>query len=221
VPGPFTYRLFGFQIRSDIELPELPTHSPSREPDVEIALAPVPAARDGEVGFKIDGVAAYWVGQGTHVIVQPEPGAAERNVRLYLLGSAMGALLHQRGILPLHANAIELGDQAVAIMGASGAGKSTLAAAFHDRGFRVIADDICAVAFGSDERAYVSRGIPRLRLWADALTASGRKPQAYPRSFAGDDDYAKYDVALAAESGPARVTLTAAFALSARPRSFA
>ena len=57
----------------------------------------------------------------------------------------MGAALHQRGILPLHANAVEIDHRAVAFMGASGAGKSTLAAWFHDQGYPILADDVCVI----------------------------------------------------------------------------
>ena len=82
-------------------------------------------------------------------------------------------------------------------MGASGAGKSTLAAAFHDRGFRVIADDVCVVRFGGDGAAFACPGIPRLRLWEQALTATGRSPAAYERSYAGDEVLQKFDVPVA------------------------
>ena len=74
----------------------------------------------------------------------------DANIRLYLLGSAMGVLLHQRGLLPLHANAVEIDGKAFAFMGASGSGKSTLAAWFHDHGYRIIADDVCAVRFETE-----------------------------------------------------------------------
>lgn len=214
VGSPFNYSLFGLHVRSDVELPEVPSNAASGEPDVRIEIAPVPELRAGDVRFTIEGVATYWIGQGSRIILQPDPGALERNVRLYLLGSAMGALLHQRGILPLHANAIELDGRAVAIMGPSGAGKSTLAAAFHDRGSRVMADDICPIVFGPDDRPCVSRGIPRLRLWADALAASGREPQAFPRSLADDDEYQKYDVALAADGAAGSVELAAIYVLA-------
>jgi len=120
-----------------------------------------------------------------------------RNVRLFLLGSAFGALLHQRGMLPLHANAIEIGGKAVAFMGEPGAGKSTLAAWLHDRGQRIIADDVCVVGFDGG-KAVARPGLPRLRLWREALEASGRDPAAYPRSYAGDERFDKFDVAIEA-----------------------
>jgi hypothetical protein len=139
----------------------------------------------------------YIVTNGDRIEVRAEQRAAERNVRLFLLGSAMGLLLHQRGLLPLHANAIEIDGRAVAFMGESGAGKSTLAAWFQERGHRIIADDVCVVAFDGEGRALTQPGIPRLRLWRQSLQAVGRTADGLERSYAGDDEYDKWDVPVA------------------------
>jgi hypothetical protein len=136
-------------------------------------------------------VGRYLIREGRQIVIDPAPGASERNLRLFLLGSAIGALLHQRGLLPLHANAIDLGRRAVAFSGHSGAGKSTIAAWFHDRGYPILADDVCVIGFDGAGRALAHPGIPRLRLWREALEASGRDTGAYDRSF---DDLDKYDV---------------------------
>jgi hypothetical protein len=146
--------------------------------------------------------------------VDPAAGAPDRNVRLYLLGSAFGALLHQRGLLPLHANAIEVDGRAVAFMGEAGAGKSTLAAWFHDRGFRVIADDVCVVQFGVDGQIMACPGIPRLRLSEEALKATGRQAAAFPRSYLGDDDFRKYDVAITANAAREASVIAVIFLLA-------
>jgi len=108
----------------------------------------------------------------------------------------MALLLHQRGSLPLHANAIEIDGRAYAFMGPSGSGKSTLAAAFHERGCQVIADDVCVVSLATGGLAVAHAGIPRLRLREDALVATGRETNDFERSYAGDDDYRKFDVPL-------------------------
>ena len=147
----------------------------------------------------IFGIARFRISGGDRVVVDPEPDVPDGNVRLYLLGSAFGALLHQRGLLPLHANAIEVDGKAVAFMGASGAGKSTLAAWFHDRGHRIAADDVCVVRFDADG-PHVSPGLPRLRLWLEALEAMGREPSTYARSYAGAQNLEKFDVPVARET---------------------
>jgi hypothetical protein len=156
---------------------------------------------DGEaLLLTIPDVARYRVEGGSEIFVDVESGAPDRNVRLFLLGSVFGALLHQRGLLPLHANAIDVEGRAMAFMGESGAGKSTLASWFHDRGFPVIADDVCVVGFGSEGRPYAAPGLPRLRLWADALQLMGRDLNGLSRSFL-DNDQDKFDVPI--QSGSA------------------
>ncbi|MFL6751761.1 MAG: hypothetical protein ACJ8FL_00820 [Sphingomicrobium sp.] len=199
------YQIFGLNVRSDIALPELLSAPEGLEPDVTVRVGNADAREPGRAGlhakgealiFVVPEIARYRIEQGRDVVVEPAPGAPERNVRLYLLGSVFGAILHQRGLLPLHANAVEIDGKAVAFMGASGEGKSTLAAWFHDRGHRVIADDVCVIGFDETSRAMVRPGLPRLRLWKEALEATGRVANDFPRSWEGDDDWDKFDVPL-------------------------
>jgi hypothetical protein len=195
------YRLFGLRVASEVELPELLTSSDEGPADVEIAYGAVaelgPDEPDGLTVMtegallKIPKVGRFWMSGGRNMAVDPALGASLRNVRLYLLGSAFAAILHQRSILPLHANAIVVDGQAIAFMGHSGAGKSTMAAWFHDCGFPVLADDVCAVTFDEAGVPIAHPGIPRLRLWREALEASGRTAEGYEMSF---DDMDKYNV---------------------------
>ena len=69
-------------------------------------------------------------------------GSLGSDIRVFLLGSCLGALLHQRGVLALHASAIETDQGAVLFMGDSGMGKSTTLQAFIKRGYKMLADDI-------------------------------------------------------------------------------
>lgn len=203
------YRVFGLNVRSSIPLPELHPVAISGEADVTVTLGPVPEPEGAQPGLiPLDGglllvipdVGRYRIECGRRITVEPAPGVPERNLRLFLLGSAFGALLHQRGLLPLHANAVEIGGLAVAFMGESGAGKSTLAAWFHDRGYRLLADDVCVVRFADNGRALAMPGIPRLRLWADALATTGREPREFERSYVSDDDDEKYDVPIGSQA---------------------
>jgi hypothetical protein len=207
VANRYSYRLFGLNLVSELELPELGAGPSMDSPDAEICLGTLPAAiaplsesptpMDGGAAFEVPDIARYAVLGGRRIVVDSADGANARNVRLYLLGSAMGLLLHQRGVLPLHANAVEIDGQAFAFMGPSGAGKSTLAAWFHDRGLRIVADDVCAVHFDAHSRPWVSQGLPRLRLWKSALEATGRSGEQFERSYAGDERWDKFDVPLA------------------------
>jgi hypothetical protein len=206
---PQVVHLFGMRIRSDIPLPG-PEAEGTDEPDVVIELGAVAASSDpvpeilvDEHGatLTVEGVAKYRISNGRRVVVQPVAGVPEANVRLFLLGSAMGLLLHQRGLLPLHASAVEIDGRAVAFTGPSGSGKSTLAAAFHDRGHRVIADDICVIGFDGEGKASAYPGIPRMRLWEEALAATGRDAGAFELSYAGDESFRKFDVPVRLDPG--------------------
>jgi hypothetical protein len=194
------YWAFGLRIRSSTELPELVDAEGDDKPDVVIDYGDIPetvetglTAAGDALTLSIENVGRYRIERGTRIIIDAEPDVPERNVRLFLLGSAFGALLHQRGLLPLHANAIELDGRAVAFMGEQGAGKSTLASWFHDHGYGVLADDVCAIGFDSRRHPMVYPGLPRLRLWVDAMSAAGRAPQEYQRSYV-DAAYDKFDV---------------------------
>lgn len=217
----YDYSVFGLNVRSAIELPELLPAADVREPDVQIRTSTL---RDPDTApglhpcgdallLTIPKVARYRIEAGTVITVNPEPCVPERNVRLFLLGSAFGALLHQRGLLPLHANAVEIDGKAVAFMGESGAGKSTLAAWFHDRGFQVIADDVCVVQFGPDSGVRACPGLPRLRLGEEVLKATGREASAFPQSYLGDQDFKKYDVSIGTKSARQSVEIGAVFIL--------
>jgi hypothetical protein len=107
------------------------------------------------------------------VVIAPEPGARDEDVRVFILSSVMGALAHQHGFLPLHASALEVNGGCVLFAGDSGSGKSTVAAAFHRRGYRLAADDICAISLDDEGHPVVHPGYRHLKLWADAVDRFG------------------------------------------------
>jgi hypothetical protein len=88
----------------------------------------------------------------------------------YLFGPVLGLVLHLRGILPLHASAVSIDGHAIALIGPAGAGKSTTAAGFARLGYRVITDDVVALA----ERGghfVIPPGYPRVNLWGESVRA--------------------------------------------------
>lgn len=178
---PFHYRLYGLQIQSDREFTELTPALYSGSADVFIRYGIVPetlaAVTDASPLWQTDGqqfllkipnVARFRVADNC-ITVDALPDVPAGDVNLYLLGTAIGMLLHQRGSLPLHASAIEVQGRAVAFAGVSGEGKSTLAAHLHRRGYRVFSDDIAVITFDG-QRPFVQPGFQKVKLWQDALT---------------------------------------------------
>jgi hypothetical protein len=98
----------------------------------------------------------------------------------YLLGPVLGLVLRLRGITCLHASAIDVGGQAIALMGPPGSGKSTAAAIFATSGYRVLSDDVVALA--DHGGAFLAQpAYPRLGLWSDSVEALFGLPDALPQ----------------------------------------
>lgn len=183
-----TYHIFGLNILSDIELPasHLTGARQRMTPDVTIEYGDTPEqlanpqskgvwyqAAPGEFLLKVDSVARYYVVDGHRIVIAPEPGVPKEKILIFLMGSAMGALLHQRNVLVLHAGSVAVKKSSVIFLGPSGIGKSTLAAGFHQRGYPFLADDVCAVTLIKGKPAVIP-GFPRLKLWEDALQKLGK-----------------------------------------------
>ena len=77
----------------------------------------------------------------------------------------------------------------VAFLARSGQGKSTLAAHLAQRGFRVIADDICLIDSTVPGPAMVVPTASWLKLWRNSLDHLGRQAEGLERVFSDDDKY--------------------------------
>jgi hypothetical protein len=188
----YQYTAYGLNIASCIHCPELLPGNGS--PNVTIRYGTVPDSLASPKGkgacyeatpeqllLSINGVARFLVSAGEEILIDRAPNSDDAEIRLYLLGSALGALLHQRGLLPLHASAFEANCGCIAILGHTGLGKSTLAGVFWKRGYRIITDDVCVVSVNGIEAPLVVPAYPQLKLWADAARKLGEEPQAMPK----------------------------------------
>jgi len=108
----------------------------------------------------------------------PEPLTIE-DTATYLLGPVMGFVLLLRGTHCLHASAVNVGDQAIALVGPSGAGKSTTAAAFAKLGYGVLSDDVVTLADESGQ-LIVHPAYPCIRLWPESAEALFGTADALP-----------------------------------------
>lgn len=195
--GPWHYLYAGLSVTSELILPEwraFESSQPFDDPDVAIRLdrdlppehSPVLSAE--RYRFQVEGIADYCVNAGREIRVVMESGAGARETRLFLLGSAWGALCYQRGILVLHSSVVQVNDHAVAFCGASGAGKSSIAAWLAAHGFPLVGDDLCR--FDPDaEPPRVYRASRRLKLWRDALDNLGWRHGGLERDHFRMDKY--------------------------------
>lgn len=173
------YRAYGLTIASELQLPELLPADPDHgAPDVTVTCERIPPqglaggtqispfawVNGNAFWLRVPNVSRFLVTDASRIVVDPEPGIDEASVRVFMLGSVLGALLFQRGFLLLHGNAIEVDGKCLVCLGPSGTGKSTLAAAFIRRGYRVLADDVVPV----DAHCAAVPGFPRLKLWQDS-----------------------------------------------------
>jgi hypothetical protein len=181
------YKAFGFVITSDYPLPELaPLTKHPHFPDITIQKGRLEEKWE-EVSepnryfhieenlcmYEVPNTAIFQVKNGKEIIVSAAKGAEEDHIRLYLLGTCMGAILMQRRILPLHGSAVAINGKAYAIVGDSGAGKSTTASALLQRGYELISDDVIPVAFTMDDIPVVTPTYPQQKLWQESLNQFG------------------------------------------------
>lgn len=187
------YRLFGLTIDSELPLAGLAPAPDDAATDVSVrrgVLGP------DEPGLITSEVGSFAVRGGREIVVDALADTPERNVLTYLLGSAMGMLLHQRGLFPLHANAVALEGRVFAIAGESGAGKSTLAAWFVREGMALVGDDVLALKV-TDDGVLALPGLPHVRMWRDTLASFGMTSDGLQPSFV-DDHYDKWDLPIPA-----------------------
>lgn len=137
--------------------------------------------------MRLEGI-RFLVRHGSSIDIAAPAALDDSNIRVWLLGTVVAAILHQRGYLPIHANVIAHAEGAAAFAGDSGAGKSTLAAWMQAHGRRVLADDLCAIRLAGGEAA-VFEGVPRMKLWEDTLRAFGRSADGLAKVATDLDKY--------------------------------
>ena len=194
------YCAYGLNISSEISCPEL---SPGTgKADLHI--------RHGEIeGFSSDishsnfhfqtstnriimdikNVARYLISEGNAILISRYPKSNDAEIRLYLLGSVMGTILLQRGILPLHGNGIVYNGECIIFLGHTGRGKSTLSAAFRKRGYSLMSDDICAIKTYPDKRPLVYPGIPHIKLTQEVAKKLGEQYEKLKQITPSENKY--------------------------------
>ena len=101
-------------------------------------------------------------------MVQLLGSSAPGDISAFISGTVLGALMHQRRMLPIHASTVIYNEKCLVFAGISGSGKSTLAATVIRAGGSLVADDISVIDFSGDKPA-VCPAFPMIRIWEDSL----------------------------------------------------
>jgi hypothetical protein len=114
--------------------------------------------------FRYPGVGEFEVDRaGGGIIARPTPDGSPELLAILLSGAVLAHLVAVDGDPMLHASAVEVGGESLAIVGPSGAGKTTLAAMLCGAGATLVTDDTLRVRLEA-ERVVCFRGTDRLRL---------------------------------------------------------
>jgi len=167
------YRAAGFTLESDIAFSQLLTDPAAGNgpADIVFRIGELPPMGEGLTmrGTKF-GIAAL---EGRRVIVSVSALAKPETVRRIPLTGGLTGVAYQRGLLPLHASAIDTGETCFAFCGEKGAGKSTLAAILAQAGYPLLCDDLTILHPDRDGGPLVWPAIMRPRLNQQSMDLLG------------------------------------------------
>jgi hypothetical protein len=195
------YRAAGFTLDSDIAFSTLAPAPDAGAPAVIFRRC----ARDEVVGVgMVTRNFAYGAVDGRQVGVWTSDAATDEAVGRGVPIGALNAIAYQRGLLPLHAAAVAVGDTCVAFCGDADAGKSTLVAALARAGHRVICDDLLVLhPSPAGSLAWPADTRPKLTAASLALLGGGVEALSEPAAW---DGKARTRPGAAAADAPRRLT---------------
>jgi hypothetical protein len=179
----YYYNVFGLNFASELEMPMFHLIGQPSSIDVHIKFGVVPMALENPIDSRVLYEAKpnqfllrfiiyplrYLVENGNSITIDTGGHNDLDFIRLFLITANFGALLHQRNVVPLHAGGFLLDGQAVLFAGDSGAGKSTTTAAFREKGYTLVADDVGVVSLNERNVPMVEPGVPFIKLWKESL----------------------------------------------------
>ena len=152
-----------------LELPRLPDRTSTLTGSAGEIVRAVFTLGDGEFLHLryADGTEFVVSADGTRIFGRWRLPLTLEDTLTYALGPILALALRRRGLVCLHASAVEWHGKAVLFVGSAGAGKSTTAAAMVRHGARLIADDISALCEqGNTFRVFAGQGV--VRLWPES-----------------------------------------------------
>lgn len=146
--GRIRYDALGFHIASEIPFPQLPPVTTAKQPapaDTVFRFGSqdeIASAAPNSLGF-MGMSAGFTARNGCEIVVaKSDADLHPQMLERLILANGLNAIAYQRGLVPLHANACQIGDGAVMFCGDKAAGKSTTTAALAQAGHALLSDDI-------------------------------------------------------------------------------
>ena len=189
------YKVFGLVIDTPVLLPEAMPVEPDTKADVKVTLVSSIDGLSIDEDFNYARETRTWwftvmpdcrtlfncsaglfeIKGGVEVNIFLYPDAEEETIKIFLLGSAMGAIQIQRGRIPIHGGAVVTKNGAMIITGKQGSGKSTMTSAFVHNGYKYITDDVSSIII-DNEQAFIIPAYPQRKLVRDACDPLGFEP---------------------------------------------
>ena len=184
--GDYLYTALGLHLQSEIPLPELVI---ARNGDLERVttvkrcdhnlwprIQPNPhstkaiSMSGNELRLEIENIGHFRAINGDLLERDPwNDSVREKDIRIFLNSSGLGAIAIQQGKIAFHATALEKDGQAILLVGHPSSGKSTVAFCLLTQGWKLISSELSTV----NEKRITSPGIHQLKLWHDAATELG------------------------------------------------
>jgi hypothetical protein len=185
------YSVYGVSLASDMPFDfPLETHPPAGAPSVrferggedcfrDVGAVQPDAERwfscsdlaDGSLYFRWSGLYEFRAdADGARVRYRAVGGTSADVLQNFLFGQVLSFALVRQGVEPVHAAVVDVGGEAIALLGDCTHGKSTLAGAFLGAGCRLVTDDVLVMR-RQDGVLFAQPGTGRIKLMADAARA--------------------------------------------------
>jgi hypothetical protein len=123
--------------------------------------------------LSIDTIGKFRIINKKTVIIDRLHDVSNEDIALYLLGTCFAYIIMLNGGFALHGSCVKIGNSCIVFTGDSGVGKSTTSARLFEKGYKLLADDVCVITFNNEGVAFVHPAYPQFKLWDNSVEKLG------------------------------------------------